>query len=583
MLIILIIKNVQFDRIQAKGKAKYLLSGKKMFAEEAAQFLFEKEGYSSIWSENTYWSQLLALLFWDVIFAKVPEAMVTANKQIIYLESEEYDYMFEHFFQLNGMPADLFSKEFYLRRKSLIDNRIKELEQKDIAAIVKNCYSKYYSTNCRLIENWKKFSLKQLLVATNFLSHKTLLNILERLLLNFKDFRSGLPDLLAYKQNEILFIEVKSKNDKMSEKQREWQSFLEVNGENYILFLINHSNKQISNIKKKFFMNGYTVKISFGNSTGKYREQAIDFVKQQDTFFTRGEGKNKIYGAEFNIKEIDKIYTLLDWTGRWKSQKIEIGKEVISSTQFRNSLYCFHKKNKLNASIDYCKISQYNHEKNEFGCNQVNIDLTKWKECGYVDTDTGEWIFNEDELNTLVDKIVMRLKFCPLFDPDMILKKIGKMPAKINPKVDKNWGFISVNNDLWYYDKGNWKCNWVFDEKFPGIASMVGIKKITRMDRASRNYGIIVNVGSEIAATKGKKRKSGCFIATAVYGSYNSPEVKLLRKFRDEILSNNIFGRLFIKSYYIFSPLLADYIINHKRLKNIIKQLLDKVVVKLNN
>lgn len=54
------------------------------------------------------------------------------------------------------------------------------------------------------------------------------------------------------------------------------------------------------------------------------------------------------------------------------------------------------------------------------------------------------------------------------------------------------------------------------------------------------------------AAVRGKKE--GCFIATACYGDYDAPEVRLLRRYRDEVLQQSIPGRLFIRLYYFFSP-----------------------------
>lgn len=49
-------------------------------------------------------------------------------------------------------------------------------------------------------------------------------------------------------------------------------------------------------------------------------------------------------------------------------------------------------------------------------------------------------------------------------------------------------------------------------------------------------------------------KTGGCYIATAVYGSYDCPEVWTLRRFRDEKLLNNTFGRLFVRVYYATSP-----------------------------
>ncbi|MFH0870693.1 MAG: CFI-box-CTERM domain-containing protein [archaeon] len=41
-----------------------------------------------------------------------------------------------------------------------------------------------------------------------------------------------------------------------------------------------------------------------------------------------------------------------------------------------------------------------------------------------------------------------------------------------------------------------------------------------------------------------------CFVATAVYGNINAPQVEVLRQFRDNVLANSSFGRAFINFYY---------------------------------
>ena len=46
----------------------------------------------------------------------------------------------------------------------------------------------------------------------------------------------------------------------------------------------------------------------------------------------------------------------------------------------------------------------------------------------------------------------------------------------------------------------------------------------------------------------------GCYVATAVYGSYDCPEVWTLRRFRDNVLAETWYGRLFIRLYYAISP-----------------------------
>ena len=73
----------------------------------------------------------------------------------------------------------------------------------------------------------------------------------------------------------------------------------------------------------------------------------------------------------------------------------------------------------------------------------------------------------------------------------------------------------------------------------------------------------------------------GCYIATMAYGDYNHPKVMVLRKFRDENLSNTFLGRSFISFYYATSPHLVKFLKNKKYPNKIIKNLLDKFVNKV--
>ena len=81
---------------------------------------------------------------------------------------------------------------------------------------------------------------------------------------------------------------------------------------------------------------------------------------------------------------------------------------------------------------------------------------------------------------------------------------------------------------------------------------------------------------------KEKSEKSGCFIATATYDSYNSSEVLLLRKWRDNILLKSTSGKLFVNFYYTVSPYIAKTIKKSYFLKMVSKSLLN-IFIKLFN
>ncbi len=81
--------------------------------------------------------------------------------------------------------------------------------------------------------------------------------------------------------------------------------------------------------------------------------------------------------------------------------------------------------------------------------------------------------------------------------------------------------------------------------------------------------------GTTAPATSG----SGCFIATAAYGSYLHPQVQLLRNFRDDYLLNNAPGRAFVAFYYRHSPPAADFIARHPLLRGITRVALTPLIL----
>ena len=74
---------------------------------------------------------------------------------------------------------------------------------------------------------------------------------------------------------------------------------------------------------------------------------------------------------------------------------------------------------------------------------------------------------------------------------------------------------------------------------------------------------------------------SGCYVATAVYGSYNCPEVWTLRRFRDNTLDATWYGRAFIKTYYAISPTLVEWFGETPWFKKFWRRTLDKLVTAL--
>ena len=76
---------------------------------------------------------------------------------------------------------------------------------------------------------------------------------------------------------------------------------------------------------------------------------------------------------------------------------------------------------------------------------------------------------------------------------------------------------------------------------------------------------------------------NGCYVATAIYGSYDCPQVWTLRRYRDNQLASTWYGRAFIHTYYTISPTIVKLFGDKKWFKHMWKGKLDRMVMRLND
>ena len=71
-----------------------------------------------------------------------------------------------------------------------------------------------------------------------------------------------------------------------------------------------------------------------------------------------------------------------------------------------------------------------------------------------------------------------------------------------------------------------------------------------------------------------------CFIATAAYDSPYANEVKILRKYRDNVLLKTFSGRIMVSTYYLVSPPVAKIISKSETLKSATRRYIIRPVLK---
>jgi hypothetical protein len=83
------------------------------------------------------------------------------------------------------------------------------------------------------------------------------------------------------------------------------------------------------------------------------------------------------------------------------------------------------------------------------------------------------------------------------------------------------------------------------------------------------------------AVANGAQKQGGCYVATAVYGSYDCPQVWTLRRYRDNRLGSSRRGRLFIRAYYAVSPTLVRCFAGSSWFNAAVRPPLDRLVGRL--
>lgn len=129
------------------------------------------------------------------------------------------------------------------------------------------------------------------------------------------------------------------------------------------------------------------------------------------------------------------------------------------------------------------------------------------------------------------------------------------------------FGEVSKSDGEWKFDAIG---QGTYDNSVIDVARRYGVDWPQQRTGAS-------NTGSSSGSSSG-----GCYVATAVYGSYDCPQVWTLRRYRDYTLAETWYGRAFIRTYYAISPTLVKWFGHTNWFKKMWKGKLDRMVSDLN-
>ena len=135
-------------------------------------------------------------------------------------------------------------------------------------------------------------------------------------------------------------------------------------------------------------------------------------------------------------------------------------------------------------------------------------------------------------------------------------------------------GPILVGNEWAGTCDGMWYNNTIVSAKVDHV-------DVTYEDDSMERY-TASELSDKISSSSSNSGSSGgCYVATAVYGSYDCPQVWTLRRYRDYTLAESWYGRAFIRTYYAVSPTLVKWFGHTEWFKKMWQGRLDKMVEKL--
>jgi len=165
---------------------------------------FRERDYGAAFSENEPWRALFGLVFWDIIY--------DTNVRAIH-------------HPLQRVPSDFFLPDFYIKRETLLLNRLEELvNQEAYFDLVKKVYVEKYGT-ANVLVAWFDGQLELVLLIVRYLNPAQLRAVLLEMAKSLRENTRGFPDLLVWKEDEYDFVEVKSPTDHLSSQQLHWQHF----------------------------------------------------------------------------------------------------------------------------------------------------------------------------------------------------------------------------------------------------------------------------------------------------------------------------------------------------------------------
>ncbi|KAK4247420.1 VRR-NUC domain-containing protein [Corynascus novoguineensis] len=210
-------KTIWLDELGERGENDQFLH---VSVEEMCLSYYRNQGWKGYHSEGGILRTLFAYLFFDVLFVYVPNVFQTP---------------------FQTCPLDLHTDTFYPTRASQINHRLVEIANGRAEQILRKVHEQEHERRtCVVGLNWD-FDIDDLAELVSCLDGGALAAVCKVMAQEYKARGSGVPDLILWRtggdepsvstdnddqKGEVMFAEVKSANDRLSDTQRLWINVL---------------------------------------------------------------------------------------------------------------------------------------------------------------------------------------------------------------------------------------------------------------------------------------------------------------------------------------------------------------------
>ena len=221
-----LISNISFESLNGtvinegrKGNSRFDLNGQSVSVEQFCKHHYETLGYNVINGENRLWWFTSDIFFHDLIMLKI------IHGEDINLYLNQVNQRINEYYSSNALD---YAKKYYEINKPAHDDDF---------------------INTLGFQRW--FDI------LNAMGFDKCLQLIKELSSHDpqKLPTSGFPDLIVWNEKTFFFVEVKSTNDKLSERQKWWHLYIseELNIP-ITIFMVNKNEKQINTIKKEYLI-----------------------------------------------------------------------------------------------------------------------------------------------------------------------------------------------------------------------------------------------------------------------------------------------------------------------------------------